>query len=63
MYTCFRCAKGIKGNAVMTNPPIYAIKLGVDFVKAYHPKCYELDERQAAKALGIEPILPHRNPT
>ena len=51
MTVCFSCAKQIKGKAVFTNPPNLLIKLGIDFPKAYHPKCYEKAEREAAKEL------------
>jgi hypothetical protein len=58
MYTCYRCAKIIKGPAVMTNPPVVNIRLGLDFVKAFHPKCHERSQSEAAHALGRESTQP-----
>mgnify|MGYP001209263682 FL=1 len=51
MITCFRCAKIIKGKMVCTNPPVYLIKMGVDFPKSFHPKCYDKAEKEAEKEL------------
>lgn len=48
---CWKCGKVIKGKAVQTYPPNLMIKLGIDFPKAYHPKCYELAEKEAAKEM------------
>ena len=54
MITCYRCAKTIKGQAILTTPPIYEIKLGINFPKAFHPSCYKKAEIKAAKELRIE---------
>jgi len=52
MYTCYECGKQIKGEKmVITNPPIYLIKLGIDFVKHMHKKCYNEAEIKAEKEL------------
>ena len=51
--TCFHCGKVIKGEVVMTNPPIALIRLGVDFPKAFHQVCYTKAEAEAGKRLGI----------
>lgn len=50
-HTCFRCAKIIKGKMVYVVPPLFAVACG-DFEKAYHPKCYEKSEEEAAKELS-----------
>lgn len=47
MTVCYECAKEIKGQAVFTNPPIFLIKMGIDFPKAFHPKCYAKAEEKA----------------
>jgi len=52
MYTCYECGKQIEGQQmIVTNPPIYLIKLGLDFVKTMHKKCYEKAEIKAEKEL------------
>uniref|UniRef100_A0A6M3XPY2 Uncharacterized protein n=1 Tax=viral metagenome TaxID=1070528 RepID=A0A6M3XPY2_9ZZZZ len=51
MRVCYKCGKVIKGNAVFTSPPVFMIRLGIDSSKAYHPKCYEKAEKEAAKEL------------
>ena len=52
MYTCYECGKQIKGEKIIiTNPPIYLIKLGIDFVKHMHKKCYNEAEIKAEKEL------------
>jgi len=51
MLTCYRCAEIIKGKYVRHVPPNVTIQLGLDFEKAFHPKCYENEEGEAAAAL------------
>jgi len=53
MVTCFKCAKIIKGEMIVTNPPMIMIKLGIDFPKSYHPKCYQKEENEAKKELEL----------
>ncbi len=53
-HTCYTCGRIIKGEAVFYNPPTYLRQLGVDFPKAFHPKCYEREEREAEKELRGE---------
>ena len=52
-YTCYRCAKIIKGETIMHTPPMHLIKLGLDFCKAFHPGCYAKAEKEAAAELRI----------
>ena len=51
MITCYRCAKTIKGTVVKHEPPLLSIELGIDSPKSFHPKCYEMAEREACKEL------------
>lgn len=55
MYTCYRCAKIIKGKVTHHVPPEYMIRLGIDFVKAFHPMCYQKEEQSAADELSSVP--------
>ena len=54
MVVCYECAKVIKGKAVFTNPPIFMLKLGIDFPKAFHPKCYDKAELKAREELNVQ---------
>jgi hypothetical protein len=54
MYTCYRCGKGIKGVVAHSDPPIWMIRAGIDFSKAFHPSCYEKAEKEAEKELNRE---------
>jgi hypothetical protein len=54
MKTCFRCGRQIKGRAVMHIPPLYMVKMGIDFEKAFHPKCYEMEEDEEEMILKGE---------
>ena len=47
MKCCYECGKAIKGRGVFTNPPLYLIRLKLDFPKAYHEKCYREIEKKA----------------
>lgn len=49
--TCYRCAKIIRGEATRHVPPEYLIRMGLDFCKAFHPACYEMEETDAATNL------------
>ncbi len=51
MIVCFRCAKPITGVVVHHVPPRLIEELGVDFRRAYHPKCHEEDEKDAEREL------------
>ncbi len=51
MHTCCQCGKQIKGKMTYVSVSRLAQSFG-DFSKAYHPKCYERAEREAAKKLG-----------
>jgi hypothetical protein len=53
--TCYGCGKQIVGGAVLTNPPLYLIQLGIEFQKAFHPKCYERWEIAAGRELQGKP--------
>ena len=55
---CFHCGKRIKGECVVHVPPLFAIQLCGDFVKAYHPACYAEVEKQAREELdgNKEPV-------
>lgn len=53
MRTCFECGKQIKSKKmIITNPPLFLIKAGVDFSKAYHIHCYEKAEIKAKKEVN-----------
>ncbi len=52
-HTCFKCAKIIKGQMVYVVTPLFMVAMG-DFEKAFHPKCYDEAEAEAAKELGKE---------
>ena len=57
MTTCYECGKEITTKkCIITSPPVYLIKLGVDFSKTYHTKCYHMAEKRAAKELRKELI-------
>jgi hypothetical protein len=49
--TCYHCAKQINGAQKMTVPAQYMLNLGLDFVKSYHPACYQKAEKLAEKSL------------
>jgi hypothetical protein len=53
MIVCFECGKEIKGKMVCTNPPILSLRLGIDFPKSFHPKCYDRAEEKARKELEV----------
>lgn len=51
-YCCYQCGKQIKrGQVQLVVPPRILVELCGDFTKAYHPKCYEKAESEAAKEL------------
>lgn len=52
-FACSHCGKIIKGTVKHTNPPLFLVKLGIDFPQAFHPKCYEACEAAAAVELGL----------
>ena len=52
---CYACEKAIRGTVLRTSPPRYLINLGLDFPRAYHPRCYARAEKLAAKELGAKP--------
>lgn len=52
MRTCFYCAKIIHGECKLIVPTMLMVKLAGDFTKAYHQKCYEKAEREAAAELA-----------
>lgn len=54
MHTCYRCAKTIKGLVFHSDPPLYLIHLGLESPKTFHPKCYDLAEKEAEKELATE---------
>ena len=57
MTTCYECGKEITTKkCIITSPPVYLIKLGVDFSKTNHTKCYHMAEKRAAKELRKELI-------
>lgn len=58
MYTCYRCAKIIKGTVTHHVPPIISIQLGIDFHKTFHPICYERAEEEAKRELMIDLPTP-----
>ena len=47
-FTCYECGKIIKGKVIFYAPPQFMIDLGLDFIRAYHPKCHEKAEARAA---------------
>lgn len=48
MKTCYECGKLITTKKeVLRVPANYLIALGIDFVKAYHPKCFKKAEKKA----------------
>ena len=53
---CFHCGKEIKKNIVRTSPSILAQRLGLDFPKSFHPRCYFKHEsiisKEFSKAKG-----------
>lgn len=51
MYVCYRCGKRIKGEVTHHVPAVLHERLGIDFRKAYHPKCYIESENEAYKEL------------
>jgi len=52
MTVCYECGREIKGQAKFTKPRfLYAYLYGIDFPKAFHPKCYQKAEYQAEKEL------------
>jgi hypothetical protein len=51
MITCYHCGKGIRGNVVHHNPPLYLEQMGLDSPKSYHTRCYEVAEKQACREL------------
>jgi len=52
MLTCYECGKQIKGEVLHSDPPLYMIQLGIDFPKAFHPKCYKKAETEAKEAIN-----------
>lgn len=40
--TCDQCGKGIRGQAIHVVPPAFAIALGIDYPRTYHPDCAQL---------------------
>jgi hypothetical protein len=60
-YACWKCGKEIKGERIAYTPSLLAIRLGADFNKSYHPKCYEKEEEESEKELSKETI--HQNNT
>jgi len=57
MTVCYECGKHIKGQAHFTNPSKMHVQLGIDFPKAFHPKCYVNAEKRAAKTLKIDRVF------
>ena len=51
-HTCFKCGKIIRGTMTYVIPPMLAVRILGDFEKAYHPKCYQESEAEAAKELA-----------
>ena len=52
--TCYRCDKIIKGKVIKHISTNCSIGLGIDFIKYFHFKCYELEEKEAKKELHKE---------
>lgn len=50
--TCHYCAKIIKGTVTHLFPSKLHIQLGIAFKKSYHPRCYEIAEKIAEKAIN-----------
>jgi len=48
---CYHCGKSITGQAVMTNPPLSLVRLGLDFSKSFHPPCYKQAEAAALREI------------
>jgi hypothetical protein len=48
---CYRCASVILGPGVLTAPPHYLVRSGVEFPRAYHAGCYAESEAEAAREL------------
>ena len=44
---CYRCGKEVKSNVVRVCPAKFLELLGLDFARAYHPKCYGLEKAEA----------------
>ena len=47
MFACWHCGKAIHGKCVHYIPASVYIKLGVDFPKAFHPRCKKAYDRAA----------------
>jgi hypothetical protein len=48
---CYQCGKVIAGKGILTNPPLYLVRIGVEFSKAYHARCFDVAEAEAARVL------------
>lgn len=51
-FACYHCGKVIRGTVVHHVPPNYLIALGLDFPRAYHPKCKEAENAAADRAIA-----------
>jgi hypothetical protein len=50
--TCFHCARLIKQKVCIVHvPPLYLVKMGLDFERAYHKRCWEKSETLAKEDL------------
>jgi len=54
-WYCYRCNEKIKGEVLHHDPPLFAIRLGTDFKKAFHPSCYKEEEEEAKLLLAYGP--------
>lgn len=48
---CWQCGKVIKGKRIYHDPPLFMLRLGLDFAKAFHPRCYVAEEEESSREL------------
>lgn len=53
-YACYKCGKQIKGEVTHHVPPVLHERLGIDFPKAFHARCYKEWQDEAGRELGIK---------